>query len=119
MAPADLDRDVFVKSASAPRNSRWRTLVDLGAREGPKTPAHLLPLTREKLRLFGAAFEAGGYRSGGEYLGVAKARHLQKGYLCDSVLRRRWRTSREAWDEVKVSLKVPRTSTYESWQLVD
>lgn len=88
-------------------------------REGMKKPAHFLPLTRKKLRLLGAAFEAGGYRSGGEYLGVAKARHLQKGYLWDSVLRRRWRTSREAWDEVEVSMKGPRTSAYVSRQLVD
>ena len=83
-ALANLDGDVYAKSACAPRDSRWKTLVGLA--RGAEEAFAVLPLTRKKLRLFGAALKAGDYRSGHDYLGIAKARHLQKGHLWDSVL---------------------------------
>ena len=83
-ALAALDGDVYAKSSVGPRQSRWSMLGTLA--EGAANPFQLLPLTRKKLRLLGAALKAGGYRSGAEYLKVAKAKHLQAGRTWDGIL---------------------------------
>ena len=83
-AIAELDGDVYAQSSRRPRNSRWATLQKLA--RGAVPAFEVLPLTRAKVRLLGAAFKAGGYRSGGEYLKVAKSKHLQSGHHWDTVL---------------------------------
>ena len=83
-ALAELDGDTYANSSVAPRNSRWKTLVTLAS--GAGDAFKVLPLTRSKLRLLGASLKAGSYKSGAEYLRVAKARHLQAGHCWDTVL---------------------------------
>ena len=83
-ALSELDADVYARSSVVPREGRWRVIHLLAA--GACRPFAPLPLTRDKLRLLGAALKAGSYRSAKDYLLVAKKMHLVCGGVWDEAL---------------------------------
>ena len=74
---ASFKRDIVAASGRGPRKSRWSTWCRLHRNWlGDEVP--VLPLSVWSLTVVSAQLKEGGYRSPGDYLSTAKARHLRE-----------------------------------------
>ena len=78
VALTKLREDVYANSSKDPRRRKLCTLNRICAAASPSFD--LIPLTCETLAVLAAAFKAGGYRTGGAYLLIAKKQHILAGH---------------------------------------
>jgi hypothetical protein len=78
IAVGELRLDVYARSTMNPRQRKFNTLRALSKAADP--PFELLPLQQITLETLAAAFKAGGYRTGGAYLQIARKEHILAGH---------------------------------------